>query len=197
MKLLSRTSLPGYRFSYHQGDHFTPPRIQTHPVQSLTRKPYMYIHVPVKENTSLQKQPASPRLPCACANLRRAARAVTRMYNSELRNCEIELTQYTLLMALEIANQITQGHLGRVLEMDSTTLTRTLSPLQKRGWISAKEGDDRRQKLLRLTTAGRRKLEHCRPDWERAQRKLRAQLGEPAWLQVGELLDHITRTSVH
>jgi hypothetical protein len=35
-----------------------------------------------------------PELPCACANLRRAARAATRIYNQELLSIELELTQY-------------------------------------------------------------------------------------------------------
>lgn len=49
-----------------------------------------------------QPNPSIPLLPCACANLRRAARAVTRMYNRELRPTGLELTQFTLL-ALNLA----------------------------------------------------------------------------------------------
>jgi hypothetical protein len=49
-----------------------------------------------------------PELPCACANLRRAARAVTRIYNHELRSTELELTQYTLLMTLVLMGETTQ-----------------------------------------------------------------------------------------
>jgi hypothetical protein len=37
--------------------------------------------------------------PCACANLRRAARAVTRLYNRELLSEGIEITQFTLMIA--------------------------------------------------------------------------------------------------
>ncbi|HZD40950.1 MAG TPA: hypothetical protein VE131_09530 [Terriglobales bacterium] len=41
-----------------------------------------------------------PVLPCACANLRRAARAVTRLYDQELRGTGLNVTQLTLLQAL-------------------------------------------------------------------------------------------------
>src|SRR5207237_8107984 len=113
-----------------------------------------------------------PVLPCACANLRRTARAVTRMYNQELRTTGIELTQFTLLMALNITGETTQGDLGRLLALDTTTLTRMLRLLTKRGWIGVKAGDDRRQRFLRLTPSGRQKLQQSRPHWERAQRRL-------------------------
>lgn len=134
-------------------------------------------------------------LPCACANLRRATRAVTRMYNQELRATGLELTQFTLLMALNITGETTQGNLGRLLALDTTTLTRMLKLLTKRGWIGVKAGHDLRQRLLRLTPSGRQKLQRSRPDWERAQRRLQRSLGEPAWSQMGGLLAEITRAS--
>lgn len=129
-----------------------------------------------------------PVLPCACAQLRRASRAVTRMYSRELRPSGLEFTQFTLLMALDLTGEITQKGLGRVLAMDSTTLTRTLASLVERGWVKANEGEDRREKRLGLTSAGRRKLEQARPHWERAQKKLREALGEKEWALMSGLL---------
>src|SRR5580698_3424148 len=96
-----------------------------------------------------------PVLPCACANLRRTARAVTRMYNQELRATGLELTQFTLLMALNLTGETTQGNLGKLLALDTTSLTRMLRFLTKRGWIGVKSGHDRRQRFLRLTISGR------------------------------------------
>src|SRR5579885_2330875 len=94
-----------------------------------------------------------PLMPCTCANLRRASRAVTRLYNRELKPDGIEVTQFTLLMALERTGEISQGRLGEILALDSTTLTRMLDLLKKRGWVRAKEGDDRRVRIFRLTKA--------------------------------------------
>jgi len=142
-----------------------------------------------------QANPSIPLLPCACANLRRSARAVTRMYNRELRSTGLELTQFTLLMALNLAGEITQGNLGKLLALDSTSLTRMLRLLTKRGWIGVKAGEDRRQKFLRLTPSGREKLIRSEPYWQRAQRRLREALGEPGWTEMGGLLAEITRAA--
>src|ERR1700728_958167 len=63
------------------------------------------------------------RLPCACANLRRAARVVTQFYDGVLRPTRLRVTQFTLLQALNRAPGIYQSRLAELLGMDSTTLT--------------------------------------------------------------------------
>ncbi|MGH9396090.1 MAG: MarR family winged helix-turn-helix transcriptional regulator [Terriglobia bacterium] len=120
-------------------------------------------------------------LPCACANLRRAARAVTQLYDQELRGAGLHATQFTLLQVLAGAGRITQGNLGDLLAMDSTTLTRTLRLLVGKGWVRSLPGEDRRERHLLLTPAGRRELDQARPHWERAQQRLRKALGNSKW----------------
>ncbi|MFQ5664514.1 MAG: MarR family winged helix-turn-helix transcriptional regulator [Terriglobia bacterium] len=132
-------------------------------------------------------------LPCACASLRRAARAVSQLYAQEMRRSRLEPGQFGLLMALAKAGEITQGRLGQLLAIDSTTLTRTLAPLRARGWIAAKPGADRRQRRLRLTPAGRRQLRRALPYWERAQRRLRRAVGGEDWSHLLALLPQVTR----
>lgn len=144
-----------------------------------------------------RQSPASlPLLPCACANLRRATRAVTRMYNLALRSDGLEITQFTLLMVLNQTGETTQGQLGKLLALDSTTLTRTLRLVKERGWVRAKPGNDRRQRLLTLTAAGRDQLQRSTPHWKRAQERLRTTLGEATWSQLGELLSEVTQAGV-
>lgn len=122
-----------------------------------------------------------PRLPCACGSLRRAARAVTQLYEGELRSSGLNSAQLTLLQVLERAGPITQGNLGRLLALDSTTLSRTLRPLEARRWIRCEPGRDRRERRLQLTRAGRSQLERANPAWERAQERLRAGVGAERW----------------
>jgi DNA-binding MarR family transcriptional regulator len=146
----------------------------------------------VANETALKRGSNLPALPCACANLRRAARAVSRLYNHELRSQHIEITQFTILMALERAGEISQGNLGQLLGLDSTTLTRMLALLRKRGWIREKQGDDRRVRIIDLTAAGRTKLQQGLPHWKRAQDRLRSALGEEATSQLSGLMTQLT-----
>ena len=136
-----------------------------------------------------------PTLPCTCANLRRAARSITRLYNHELRSEKIEITQFTLLMALERTGDISQGKLGRLLALDSTTLTRMLKPLKKQGWIQEQEGDDRRVRIICLTAAGHAKLQHGLPHWMRAQARIESALGEASMSKLEMLLTRVAAAS--
>jgi DNA-binding MarR family transcriptional regulator len=125
-----------------------------------------------------------PALGCACANLRRAARAVTQLYEGSLREAGLKPTQFTLLLVLAQQGEMTQGALGDVLALDSTTLTRSLRPLKQEGWIAARPGADRREVRWALTPAGTRVVERTRPSWERVQRQLRSRIGEELWTRL-------------
>src|SRR5215472_12556749 len=105
-----------------------------------------------------ERQSALFALPCACQNLRRATRAVTRIYDEELRKAGLEITQFGLLTALSLVGEANQKRLSAGFAMDSTTLTRTLGLLRNYGWIRVLPGKDRRERMFSLTGAGKRKL---------------------------------------
>jgi DNA-binding MarR family transcriptional regulator len=131
-------------------------------------------------------------LPCTCANLRRAARAISRFYNRALRSEHIEITQFTLLMTLDRTGAVSQGRLGKLLALDSTTLTRVLELLRKKGWVKEKEGEDRRFRIIELTAAGRAKLAKSMPHWRKTQSRIQEALGEQTMNQLGKTLDVVT-----
>ncbi|HTT23963.1 MAG TPA: MarR family transcriptional regulator [Candidatus Sulfotelmatobacter sp.] len=151
----------------------------------------MYIHT-MKQQTPRNDRNGIISLPCACANLRRAARIVTQRYDRELQPAGIKATQFTLLQALVTAGNISQGRLGDLLGLDSTTLTRTLALLRGKGWIQAQPGEDRRELRLTLTAEGKRMYRSALHHWQSAQRRLRKVLGEAGWHQI---MDSTIRTA--
>jgi len=116
---------------------------------------------------ALRSHPADAlfELPCACQNLRRLTRIVTRIYDQELRKAGLEITQFGLLAALTATGEANQKRLSAGFAMDSTTLTRTLGLLRKQGWVRVRRGKDRRERLFRLTQAGRRQLAEAQRCW--------------------------------
>ena len=106
---------------------------------------------------------------------------MSQLYDRELRETGLNLAQFTLLQALATAGPLTQGRFGRLLALDSTTLSRTLRPLEARRWIRCEAGRDRRERRLELTGAGRAQLDRARPAWERAQKRLRDRIGATRW----------------
>src|SRR5215475_13324733 len=116
----------------------------------------MYIHIIMDvRNQNAETAMALFPLPCACQSLRRLTRLVTRIYDQELRQADIEITQFGLLVGLETIGQANQKTLSAGFAMDSTTLTRTLALLRKQGWIRVKRGRDRRERVFSLTETGK------------------------------------------
>jgi DNA-binding MarR family transcriptional regulator len=127
-----------------------------------------------------------------CANFRRTARALTQFYEEALRPLGVRGTQFTILQALSLAGEVTQGRLGEMLAMDSTSLTRTLAIMRRRGWIAEHPGTDRRERWLKLSGAGEKKLSGALPVWGEVQSRLRRRLGEQSWKSLLQLTHQVT-----
>ncbi len=133
-----------------------------------------------------------PALPCTCATLRRAARALTQHYEETLRPFGLRSTQFTILQALSFTGEITQGELGRILSMDSTTLTRTLEIMRLQGWITKRRGKDRREWRLQIAVNGKAQLMRALPAWQKAQEDVKRRMGAEPWEQLMKLSNDVT-----
>jgi DNA-binding MarR family transcriptional regulator len=128
--------------------------------------------------------------------LRRLARAVTRIYDQELRKAGIEITQFGLLTALAMTGETNQKRLSAGFAMDSTTLTRTLRLLLKQGWIQVRQGKDKRERLFSLTRAGKRQTAESQQYWGLAEQRLRQALGDPGWKQMKNTVSRVTEVAL-
>ena len=144
----------------------------------------------MKARTSSKTDIAKPlKTPCFCANLRRATRAVTRVYEEEFRSAGFTgATQYQVLTVLSRSGSVRQQDLGVLLDLDETTIARTLKPLFQMGWIGHEEGKDRREKWIALSPGGQQQLERARPAWDRAQARMKKVLPSGMWDSLIESL---------
>lgn len=138
------------------------------------------------------KTSSLPALPCLCASFRRATRALTQHYDEAMRPTGLRATQFTLLQALSLTGEVTQGRLGQILAMDSTTLTRTLEIMTRHGWVAKKQGKDRRERRLGLTKAGQAQFERALTRWDKLQADLRRRLGAEPWDSLMQLTRNVT-----
>ncbi len=117
-------------------------------------------------------------LPCYCASLRQAARAVTSLYESLLAGTGLHATQFTALQVLERASNLTTTEIAQVIGIDQTTATRTLSLIKKAGLASDSVGADRRLRRWALTPLGVQQLKKLSPKWEAAQAEFERRVGK-------------------
>ncbi|MGK3992831.1 MarR family winged helix-turn-helix transcriptional regulator [Sorangium sp. So ce1024] len=117
---------------------------------------------------------------CALVRVRRASRALTRLYDESLRPLGLQATQLTMLVAVATCGDegVRLSALADGLVMDRTTLTRNLVPLEKAGLLRvARAPDDARVRLIFLTRQGERAIEAAFPLWQQTQTHVREQLG--------------------
>jgi DNA-binding MarR family transcriptional regulator len=126
--------------------------------------------------------------PCAWSQVSRFATKLSSLYDALLSPEGLTITQYSLLEDIERAGQLSHAALAEKVGMDRTTLTRNLRPLTRAKWVTVGIGKDRRQRLLQLTAAGRRKLLRSLPLWEEAQRKFLSQIGTESLQELRTLL---------
>jgi len=119
-------------------------------------------------------------LPCYCATLRQAARAVTVLYEEALGDSGLHATQYTALQLLEQAPNLTTTELAQMIGIDQTTATRTLALIRKSGLAADSVGSDRRERRWMLTAKGQALLRRLRPRWQAAQEAFEKRLGRAA-----------------
>ncbi len=121
---------------------------------------------------------------CSYSNLRKASRALTKFFDDIFRPLGLHSTQFTLLVALTVAGDVTVTPLARVLAMDRTTLARNLAPLERRGLVEIVPGTDQRTRIVRLTDRGRAMAAQAIPLWEQGQAAVIERLGQERWSRL-------------
>jgi DNA-binding MarR family transcriptional regulator len=117
-------------------------------------------------------------LRCTCLNLRKAARAVTQLYDDFLRPTGLRMTQFSLLMLIRGVGRVRITELAEAAVMDRTTLKRNLDLLMREGLVRIEPGEDARVREVALTRTAETRLAAAFPYWERAQSRVTGKLGQ-------------------
>jgi DNA-binding MarR family transcriptional regulator len=112
-----------------------------------------------------------------CFSLRKAARAVTQVYDEILRPTGLRATQHALLRVLQISGTLSVSNLAELAVMDRTTLARNLDLLERERLVRVQPGADARVREVTLTDAAHKKLAAALPYWEKAQAQVTSNLG--------------------
>lgn len=115
---------------------------------------------------------------CPAFHLRKAARAVTRVFDDMLQPCGIRATQLHILNSVLLADPPTITHVADDLVMDRTTLTRNLQPLDRLGLLTIAPGEDRRTRVLQVTAEGKQVMAEAFAIMEDAREQMERFIGQ-------------------
>jgi DNA-binding MarR family transcriptional regulator len=145
-----------------------------------------------KQNTDAVLEQGMSADTCTCSELRKAARAITLLYDNAFKSSGLLSTQFGLLQVIYNIDSIRISDLADKLAMDRTTLTRNLSILERHGFIEISQGKDHRTRIVKATQKGRNVVSKTTLLWNEVQHKVKQKMGENSWHELmqnlGELL---------
>jgi DNA-binding MarR family transcriptional regulator len=120
------------------------------------------------------------------------SRAITEIYDDNLRPFGISAAQFALLAMIAQTEPATRAEIARHQHLDKSTLTRNLKAILSKGWVQeVRETADGRSKPLALTSAGNELLIKAQPAWLAAQAEAKSLLGEDGMTAVINTADRI------
>lgn len=126
--------------------------------------------------------------PCRCLMLRRAALAVTDIYDSALEGLGIGINQFSIIINLAHMDCPTTAELARQMGLDRSTIVRNLKAITAMGYVENISRGKNNANRLRVTPEGLMLLEKALPIWKDVQKRVDDALGEDNAEMLMEML---------
>lgn len=116
---------------------------------------------------------------CIGARLRGLSRQVDSVYRKYLEGTNITENQLNIMFALYKTGEIEQIEIGRILNLERSSMSRNLTRLIDQGLI-VKNGAINRP-LISLTAKGFKKVKDILPNWKLAMKEVHSMLDDKAY----------------
>ena len=128
---------------------------------------------------------------CYCITLRRAAQAISDLYDAHMAAIGITVNQYSLLSKLGHYPNCSVSELAEYARLERTTVVRALKPLTAQGWIKDLSDEGERKRNLCLTAEGEEIVKKGKVIWHQEQEEIERRLGKDGVEQLQELLEKL------
>lgn len=109
---------------------------------------------------------------CNCFTVRKAARQISRLYDSYLQPCGLRITQFLILATLNERESASVNVLSERLDIERTAMGKMIGVLERDGLVAVRPSpEDGRIRIVELTPEGTRLFERAAPLWREAQRE--------------------------
>jgi DNA-binding MarR family transcriptional regulator len=126
---------------------------------------------------------------CICFSLKKAERLISRRYDEALAPFGLRNGQFSMLICISGANLINIQSIAHQLNMDRTTTTAALKPLEKRKLIKITASkEDSRVKLVSITPLGISLLTKAIPAWQKIQDQMKADINLDNFIKLKDQL---------
>lgn len=128
---------------------------------------------------------------CVGSRSRIISRAITRIFDDELRDVGVTVTQLIMLGFVAVYGEVRPSDLAEPLSMDLSTISRTTGRMVDQGWLAKVPAEDERGYNLVITPRGRELVLKGLPAWRRAQERAVEILTPQGARTIREIADSI------
>ncbi len=128
---------------------------------------------------------------CHCINIRRAANRISKFYDNTLKAIGLSVNQYSLLINLSRLERSNITTLANYVDLERTTLVRTIKPLIEKQFIEDIAIEGKRDRELVLTEKGWEKVRQGEILWTKAQNEIENRIGKENIKLLYEILEKI------
>lgn len=128
---------------------------------------------------------------CVAMRLRFVNRVITGLYDRALRSLGVKTSQAGILVLLSIRGESNPSEIGRIFQMERSTVSRNIGRMKKMGWLDVKAVNGQVSQVITLTPTGRELLGAIHGKWEKAQKEAGKLLGEEGVDKVFALYDSL------
>lgn len=114
---------------------------------------------------------------CYCTRLKTVTRKIAGLYDVALAPVGINIAQFAILRNVRRHQPVSLTELGRLLELDRSTMGRNIRVVEKMGLVQLGRGEDQRELVVSLSAQGEAILEEASPLWETCQQDITGRLG--------------------
>lgn len=125
---------------------------------------------------------------CACINLRKFSRAVTRLFDEALVPCGLTSTQFALLITVAVQDKPTITGLAHDMVIGKTTLLRNLKLREREKLVRIETARNNRHNVVFITANGVGRVREAVPLWSKVQKAFIEAFGDDQW---GDLLAYL------
>ncbi|MGO4404985.1 MarR family winged helix-turn-helix transcriptional regulator [Bosea sp. RAF48] len=126
---------------------------------------------------------------CYCTRLKTVTRKIAGLYDAALAPVGINIAQFAILRNVRRHQPVSLTELGRLLELDRSTMGRNIRVVEKMGLVQLGRGEDQRELVVSLSAQGEAILEEASPLWETCQQDITGRLGAERLKALNELSD--------
>lgn len=119
------------------------------------------------------------------------ARLSVKEVNDTLKEFELYSSQWSILFCLKQFGSMTQKEIWQYLNVEAPTVTRTIVRLEESGWILRREGKDKRERIVQLSSFAEQKMPEIAERIRQTEKRLVSDLSDKEQDQLIFLLKKI------